>query len=80
MPLKLLHTRVDEALERAVLTKAQQLQVTPSEAIRRALQAWVADENIPPETVTPDPLDPLPAEVLNRHSVLSRLWRRLGTG
>jgi hypothetical protein len=54
MPQKLLHARVDEVLERAVLAKARQLNVTPSEAIRRALQAWVNDSAPPPQPAVPE--------------------------
>jgi hypothetical protein len=80
MPLKLLHTRVSEDVEVALLAKARKLGLTPSAALREAIAAWVADEQTPSATVTPDPLAPLPAEVLNHHSVLHRVWRLLGTG
>jgi antitoxin component of RelBE/YafQ-DinJ toxin-antitoxin module len=88
MPQKLLHARVDEALERAIVAEARRLGVTPSEVIRRALRAWVADEKTPPEPVVSDPIEDTAADTLNGDSVLAdeklndssvvaRWWRRV---
>ena len=88
MPLKLLSTRVDKALERAVLAEARRLQVTPSEVIRRALQAWVADNATPSEPAAPAPPETTSADTLNANSVVAdeklndgsvvaRWWRRV---